>query len=824
MSGVYGQYSELINLLDVKGTKYLPVIVDAMTRITDSQLTLLKRIGEHDASGGSIPSDSPNTGDYWVITVAGTILTVDYYENDWIVWNGTGWERTNNQGAAGSAPVSDDPYDASWNGNTDAASKNALYNAIESIDIQVKDDAYGVGWNGDTVHTMSKNALFDSIATHIATGDYHHTPYISTDARAAVLSDVAYGVSWNGVNDVAPTQNAMYDKFIELESYDWALEDAVYSSAWNGDTDGATKNALYDEMNKYHEDFDVPIGTYVGTYTFTSDSDDSQPAGFTINNDPASGTARVVSDYLGHSKVFKMTNTVVGTTVYAWQIFSGQDYGSIEFWWAVDDASLANEFYLQNSSYSDLARLFINLDTFRYGSAAGTIITNAQDKKWYYIAIDFEDTAGGYDPRGDGALAINTWRVYIDGVQYGDYAFMTTGNVAAIMICQSTAQTGAIGYYDAISYSWDGSYSLGDNLEQSAYGKQIYCDVIDVPTDNILYFNQDTIVLKNGATVSDLQDAIDDLTNGGTIYLPADTMTVSTTVDIDTGKSYVIKGVGAETVLAPDGNRDVFNITSASSVRIENMAFDLSGYSSEAYYAIKINGVDNPVVVNSCIFYGDSTNGRVIYINSDYTTIEYCHAYSLGNIYIYITGCNYVDIHHNYLANCEDYTVQLNNCNYCKVNYNIINDADFGILFFSDVDYSEISGNSIYSADYYAIYLDNSEHNIIEANTIYQAQQSGIFLSDSHFNAISGNVVYDTTFSGGGTIAAIMLYDNSDYNALCGNLCQSWNNAGAGNGYGILIQDASSANNIVHGNHLRGNDINLLNNGTNTTVASNNTA
>lgn len=48
--------------------------------------------GLWDASGGNYPSD-PELGWYYVVNVAGETGGVWYNVGDWIIWNGTGWDR-----------------------------------------------------------------------------------------------------------------------------------------------------------------------------------------------------------------------------------------------------------------------------------------------------------------------------------------------------------------------------------------------------------------------------------------------------------------------------------------------------------------------------------------------------------------------------------------------------------------------------------------------------------------------------------------------------------------------------------------------------------
>jgi len=255
-SRMYGQYTELINLIDVKGFNYPTIILDKLSEIRAETISLLARQGTHDASTGEYPSNEPNTGDYWVITVQGIIDLTIYYINDWIVWNGTGWDRMNNQGSPGSAAISDVAYGISWNGNTDGATKNAIYDKLQEFWGQVSDDAYPTGWNGDTTNAPSRNAVYDPLQAHYNDPDpaVHHSRYTDAEAKTACVTNIAYSGVWNVTLDLAPSKNAVYDKVNGL-SLGSPISDDVYGIDWNGNTlCAASKNALYDEMNKFHND------------------------------------------------------------------------------------------------------------------------------------------------------------------------------------------------------------------------------------------------------------------------------------------------------------------------------------------------------------------------------------------------------------------------------------------------------------------------------------------------------------------------------------------------------------------------------------------
>lgn len=53
--------------------------------------------GQWDASSGAYPVQVTYvTGDFYIVSVAGTVSGIDYYVGDWIIWNGAAWDRSAN--------------------------------------------------------------------------------------------------------------------------------------------------------------------------------------------------------------------------------------------------------------------------------------------------------------------------------------------------------------------------------------------------------------------------------------------------------------------------------------------------------------------------------------------------------------------------------------------------------------------------------------------------------------------------------------------------------------------------------------------------------
>jgi len=196
------QYDELINLIEIKGLKYPTIIVDALSRIRALSASILRRVGTWDASTGNPPHDDPLENDYWVVDTAGTYLLEEYEIGDWCVWTTVeGWSKIGNQGIGGgvvyrgtydanaeasypAGAFKGDFYVISVAGTLDGDDFHAMdwivYNGVtwdfvdNSVLDVILDDAYPVGWDTDTTHTASRNAIFDAIVAAIGAGGHLH--------------------------------------------------------------------------------------------------------------------------------------------------------------------------------------------------------------------------------------------------------------------------------------------------------------------------------------------------------------------------------------------------------------------------------------------------------------------------------------------------------------------------------------------------------------------------------------------------------------------------------------------------------------------------
>jgi len=173
----------------------------------------------------------------------------------------------------------------------------------------------------------------------------------------------------------------------------------------------------------------------------------------------AGGTVSVISDLDNHNKVVELSDTDGGNNVIMHKTIS-QTYGTIEFWMRTNEAGKDSLFRLKGVG-NNVIILKIDADKFQYYDGAWHDVgLGASDNTWYHIRIDFEGTAGGYS-----GLAQYDWKVFINGVEYGDYNYASNqGTLDLIEFYTNVAESNYIMYVDAVGFSWDVDYDIGDNL------------------------------------------------------------------------------------------------------------------------------------------------------------------------------------------------------------------------------------------------------------------------------------------------------------------------------------------------------------------------
>ena len=217
--------------------------------------------------------------------------------------------------------------------------------------------------------------------------------------------------------------------------------------------------------------------TYIGlkedyhpaTYNFKDDALGSDPVGWTEDNygsnpghDARSG---IVSSFNGHDQVYCMTS---GDYYYLrlFQQFSGgsREYGTVDCFFASEGGEIGSLILTRVDSpfHTQLALVFVQDGYFTARDGSDHDLMPCEINQWYHVSISWDRTTGGYMD-----LSKNKWNVVIDGNQFGEFDIRADYDPETFMLYCSGNPANPDDkdtYLDAVGYSWDPDYKLGDNL------------------------------------------------------------------------------------------------------------------------------------------------------------------------------------------------------------------------------------------------------------------------------------------------------------------------------------------------------------------------
>ena len=208
-------------------------------------------------------------------------------------------------------------------------------------------------------------------------------------------------------------------------------------------------------------------GYYPATYGFENDEDGSDPDEWTMYE--AGGYVNVKDAMGNHTKVVEMYDSVNNNHVLMSKPFPSQTSGTVEYWVMSDDVGRESMFRALEDpfagAYGDgIGWLCLDQNKIRYYDNIGWHDTSKTiyDNTWYRIKVEFECTTGNYH-----GLDQYTWRFYVDGEEFGAFPFQVNiNNVSQVFFSTRGEDLGYRCYLDAIGFSWDLDYNIGDNLNQ----------------------------------------------------------------------------------------------------------------------------------------------------------------------------------------------------------------------------------------------------------------------------------------------------------------------------------------------------------------------
>lgn len=207
--------------------------------------------------------------------------------------------------------------------------------------------------------------------------------------------------------------------------------------------------------------FKPMVGYYPATYGFENDQDGGIPEEWEDHSGAHPIITEVIPEFNGHKKVLRGYDG--GTGAFHLRNYIYKSFGTVEWWWALSDVSTKEQqmIFLNNSDNVICGVRMRNshLDFWdNNGWIINTSITTSDDV-WYHCRIDFELTTSGYLGLGQGR-----YRCYFNETNFGEFTCGALNEVNYIRFYSGYPESDVYGYLDAVGYSWDPNYSIGDNL------------------------------------------------------------------------------------------------------------------------------------------------------------------------------------------------------------------------------------------------------------------------------------------------------------------------------------------------------------------------
>ena len=170
----------------------------------------------------------------------------------------------------------------------------------------------------------------------------------------------------------------------------------------------------------------------------------------------------------------------------------------MEVWWKTSDNTNRSNFFLRSGNNNVCRTYSWETGQWRYyDGGVPTDVLAIVNNRWYHHKYVFD-------------CATDTWDWYIDGVQYGaGIAFDAVQDTLDNVIIQSRdGHSNYINYFDAIGFSWDPAYTVGDNegykIRRQSASAQItpvvgHLEVWRDPDDNktyLIYTDEDEGIRK----------------------------------------------------------------------------------------------------------------------------------------------------------------------------------------------------------------------------------------------------------------------------------------------------------------------------------------
>jgi hypothetical protein len=188
-----------------------------IANIPDSVLGQVEYQGTYNASTDTptLPAASTVKGDYYVVSVAGTYETISYAVGDWIISNGTAWEKVDNTdavttvfGRLGNVVANEADYDSFYPLISDLNTTNDNVNALDGRLTTAEGDITAIETKTDFI-TVTQAVNLDTIESDLTTAKSDITAIETKTDNITVTQPVNLDTM---ESDIATLQTDKYDK------------------------------------------------------------------------------------------------------------------------------------------------------------------------------------------------------------------------------------------------------------------------------------------------------------------------------------------------------------------------------------------------------------------------------------------------------------------------------------------------------------------------------------------------------------------------------------------------------------------------------------
>ncbi|MHA1375190.1 MAG: hypothetical protein ACTSR7_12965 [Promethearchaeota archaeon] len=325
--------------------------------------------------------------------------------------------------------------------------------------------------------------------------------YRSIDMAAA--AQISFGIAYGEYGENATSSYGVADEdLLDLQIGIAKVDDGVLLGTY--DTNGSRYFSqvvdISETMNNetlgydYYGEYQIGLlnpnsktlleGQYQSTYSFQNDEDGSTGTDISFiaryDSDGSSAHAKVFDEINCHKNVtyFYDGSSSGNYNFYAYHDFDANiDSGTIEFWvmgksFSANDKTGAYYHFGDTSgaTYGNFNSLFhFGLDNdndglVRFYTANGweTWSNLYQDDTWHHVRIDFESTTAEYLDLDQ--YELNFW---FDGEQLLENSpFAYNDSLGQICTASHGYDNTRRDYLDAMAFSWDPNYDIGDNIEE----------------------------------------------------------------------------------------------------------------------------------------------------------------------------------------------------------------------------------------------------------------------------------------------------------------------------------------------------------------------